>query len=551
MASAEVLILDNDAAGVTVNPAGVYVTEGTSVTYDVVLDTAPTGNVTVTVSGGDSEVTFNPSTLTFTTLNWATEQTVTVNATDDTDIEGQEEVSLTHAVSGYGSVTAAPYVRVVVRDNDGLSVSDDSATEGTDATLDFVVTLRRPAGVTGTVTVDYTTSDGTGWADEDYTAVSGTLTFTGSDTSKTVQVPVIDDNVEDSAQTMTLNLNNATGSVGIGNAVGVGTIFNTEVPEDAPAQLTATFRGAPSGHDGKNAFTFTLAFSAEVKLSYKTLEQDVFDLSGGAITAASRQAPGSNLKWNITVAPDGVHQVTATLPVTTDCNAQGAVCTAGGNMLSSALRIPIPGPPNNPATGAPTVSGSVRVGELLTASTADIADGDGLNGVSYSFQWLADGTAISGATSSTYTPPAAQQGKAIRVRVSFRDNVGHRESLTSAATEPVAAPTPLTATFSGAPESHDGSEPFAFELRFSENVRLSYKDLRDHGFQVTGGEVTRAKRLEKPSNVRWDIHVLPHGDSDVTVTLPPTTDCDDPGAVCTAAGQRLTGSVTLTVNGPS
>ena len=89
---------------------------------------------------------------------------------------------------------------------------------------------------------------------------------------------------------------------------------------------------------------------------------------------------------------------------------------------------------NNLATGAPTISGTAQVGQTLTASTSGIADTDGLDNVSYSYQWLADDTAIEGATSSTYTVQSSDDGKVIKVQVTFTDDAGHEETLTSAAT---------------------------------------------------------------------------------------------------------------------
>ena len=96
-------------------------------------------------------------------------------------------------------------------------------------------------------------------------------------------------------------------------------------------------------------------------------------------------------------------------------------------------------PPNSPARGAPTISGTAQVGETLTAETRDIEDDDGLADAVYSYQWLADDADIAGATSDTYTPVADDVGKAIKVKVSFRDDRNHQESLTSAATAAVEA----------------------------------------------------------------------------------------------------------------
>ena len=94
---------------------------------------------------------------------------------------------------------------------------------------------------------------------------------------------------------------------------------------------------------------------------------------------------------------------------------------------------------NSAATGAPTISGTAQVGETLTANTSGIADDDGLDNVSYSYQWLSDDDAIAGATGSTHTLADADKGKAIKVQVSFTDDGGNDETLTSAATATVGA----------------------------------------------------------------------------------------------------------------
>ena len=107
--------------------------------------------------------------------------------------------------------------------------------------------------------------------------------------------------------------------------------------------------------------------------------------------------------------------------------------------------------PNSPATGAPTITGQAQVGETLTADTSDIADADGLNNVRYEYQWLADDAGIAGATSLTYTLADTEQGKAINVRVAFTDDAGNAETLTSAATDAVAAAPRPNSPATGAP----------------------------------------------------------------------------------------------------
>ena len=111
----------------------------------------------------------------------------------------------------------------------------------------------------------------------------------------------------------------------------------------------------------------------------------------------------------------------------------------GSSELLLRVEDPLDGTVNNFATGRPTISGTAQVGETLTADTSGIADFDGLTNAVFSHQWLADDTAIQGATGSTYTLADADEGKAITVKVSFTDDRGNDESLTSEATDTVAA----------------------------------------------------------------------------------------------------------------
>ena len=87
---------------------------------------------------------------------------------------------------------------------------------------------------------------------------------------------------------------------------------------------------------------------------------------------------------------------------------------------------------DTPATGAPTISGTAQVGETLTANTSGIADADGLENATFSYQWLADDAEIPGATGSTYTLTDSEESKAITVQVSFTDDADNQETLTSA-----------------------------------------------------------------------------------------------------------------------
>ena len=117
-ADVAVTVTDNDTAGVTVSPTTLPVNEGSTRTYTVALNTQPSGSVTVAITSNNTDVTVSSSSLTFTTGNWNTAQTITVTAAQDTDAANDTAV-LTHDPSGadYNSVSDVD-LTVTVTDDD-------------------------------------------------------------------------------------------------------------------------------------------------------------------------------------------------------------------------------------------------------------------------------------------------------------------------------------------------------------------------------------------------------------------------------------------------
>ena len=210
--------------------------------------------------------------------------------------------------------------------------------------------------------------------------------------------------------------------------------------------LRAAFEGMPETHDGESAFSFRVAFSEDIGISFQSLREDAFTVTGGRVTGGKRVDDCRDL-FEMTVEPDADGDVTITLPAGRECGVSGAICTKGENrrQLTNSLSATVAGPlddtpePNTAAAGAPTIGGTARVAEELTASTSGISDADGLDNASFAYQWIRTGADIGGATGSTYTAVAADEGKTLKVRVSFTDDAGNEESLTSAATDAVAA----------------------------------------------------------------------------------------------------------------
>ena len=266
-----------------------------------------------------------------------------------------------------------------------------------------------------------------------------------------------------------------------------------------PPALTAAIHGAPESHDGQEDFTFELRFSEAPKTGFsdETLRADAFRVTGGEVVGARQLDPPGKVSWEISVSPASSGDVNVVLPVTEDCDADGAICTDDGTMLSSPLEFTVSGPTsqqasqqrqeNTAATGSPTISGTVQVGQTLAASTTGITDPDGTTNASYSYQWIAnDGTSdsdIADATVSAYTLVAGDAGKMIKVRVTFTDDAGNEETLTSVATVAVAPTVPgapgilsVSVNDTGkldvswdAPDSNGGSAVTGYKVQWKES----------------------------------------------------------------------------------
>ena len=111
--------------------------------------------------------------------------------------------------------------------------------------------------------------------------------------------------------------------------------------------------------------------------------------------------------------------------------------------------------------------------------------------------------------------------------------------------------TPLTASLSG-PAEHDGSESFTVRLTFNTEPDVSYKTVRDTMFTEKGGAISGARRVKPPHDKEFDIVVNPGGNAAVSLTLAsPLPACGETGAVCTAAGRKIEGTVHATIPGPA
>ena len=243
-----------------------------------------------------------------------------------------------------------------------ISISDATATEGVDETADFVVTLNRKSS--GTVTVEYVTVDVTAESPSDYQGKEGTLTFQPGETSKTISIPIVDDDVNDSGETFEVLLHDEKGAER-DRALATGTILNTEI-------LTGSFENVPAEHDGSTPFTFDAVFNSDIGISYATLRDHSFTVTNGKVTGARRNN-GRNDSWEITVTPWGNDAVTVTLPGNRDCGTTAAICTKEDNpvQLSNSPSATVAGPPGPEAADDDDAAADTAPASL-TASFEDV-----------------------------------------------------------------------------------------------------------------------------------------------------------------------------------
>ena len=308
-----------------------------------------------------------------------------------------------------------------------------------------------------------------------------TYTLAAADEGKAIKVEVSFTDDAGNEETLTSVATDAVAAAPTPNspATGAPTISGT-------AQVGETLTADTSGIADEDGLS-------NVQYEYRWLADDS-DISGAtnATYTLAGCRRGKVIKVQVSFTDDAGNQETLTSAAT---DAVAAAST-----------------PNSPATGDPTISGTAQVGETLTANTSDIADDDGLNNVQYEYQWLADDSEIAGATSLTYTLADADEGKAIKVQVSFTDDADNEESLTSAATDAVA-----TAEPSEPPDKPKGLDATATH----DSVTLTWDDPQDES--ITGYVILRRVRV---NNQGGDFSVLVANTSSAATTY---TDNDGGG----------------------
>ena len=332
-------ITDNDAAP-TLAINSISVTEGNTGTLNAAFTVtlSPVSGQTVTVNyatangtaTAPADYTAASGTLTF--AAGTTTQTINIAVVGDTLDEPNHTFVVNLSGAANATITTAQGTGTIV-DNDAtptLAINSLSVTEGNTGTVNAVFTVTLNAASGQTVTVNYTTANGTATAPADYTTKSGTLTFAAGTTTQTISIAVVGDVVSEPSQTFVVNLSGATNAT-IATAQGTGTIVDNDTPAIAVNSVTVT-----EGNSGTANAVFTVTLS---QTSAQTVTVNYATANGTATSPADYTAGSGTLSFaagttsrtiNVAVVGDTLDEANETFVVNLSSPVNSTIATAQG-----------------------------------------------------------------------------------------------------------------------------------------------------------------------------------------------------------------------------
>jgi hypothetical protein len=304
-----------------------------------------TADGSATVADNDYQAA--SGTLTF--AGSTTTQTLNVNVIGDLEVEPDQSFTVNlsglNAPAGVSLGTTSATGTIVNDDATSFSITGASVTEGTggNSTLNFTVSLSAPAK--DPVSVQFASVNGSAIAPADYTATSGTLTFDGGQTTQTIAVTVIGENLVEPDETLQVQLSNPNGgSIGIGSAT--GTIVNDDF---AVLSINDVSQNEGNGN-GTTAFVFSVCTSnpstSPISVDYQTGNGSA-NAPGDYVAAsgtATIPALATCVTVTVTVIADNLVEPDETFTLNLS-NAQGANigdAVGVGTILGDDDLIPVP-----------------------------------------------------------------------------------------------------------------------------------------------------------------------------------------------------------------
>jgi hypothetical protein len=295
----------------SISVADVTVIEGNSGTTNAVFTltlSAPSGR-TATVgyasangsAAAGSDYTAATGTATF--AAGATTASVTVAVAGDLGVEADETFVLNLSAPSNATIARAQATATIQSDDvPTVSIADVSVAEGA-STAVFQVALTGPASQT--VTVNYATSNGTAASAGDYAAASGTVTFDPGVTTRTVDVALVADAIDEADETFSVSLSNP-----VNIAIGRGTATATIVDDDALPSLAIGDLTVIEGNTGVANAVFTVTLSPA---SGRTVTVGFATAAGTASAGSDFTTTSGTLTFNA-----GTATQTVTIPVAGD-----------------------------------------------------------------------------------------------------------------------------------------------------------------------------------------------------------------------------------------
>ncbi len=316
--SAYCVIFDDDVAPV-VSVSDTTVAEGNTGTADAAFEislSAPspvTSSVVYTTGNSSASAPADYTTVSGTAVfqPGQTSKIVHIPVIGDRVDENDEQFYV-YLSSPSNAVVTDNYGYGIILDDDrapGISVDDPSIYEGTSGTAKAVFTVTLSAASANTVTVNYGTGNGSAVAPDDYTAVSGTVTFSPGQTSKAVAVTVNSDTVDEGSEYLYLNLNSPS-NANLVDSYGLLYILDDDTNPGISIDDASLFEP----DSGTAAVTFDVTLSAAsanpVTVNYYTGDGSAVSSSDyTAVNGTLTFAPGQTAETvTVNVAGDTIHE---------------------------------------------------------------------------------------------------------------------------------------------------------------------------------------------------------------------------------------------------
>jgi len=271
-------IITNDDLPPTITVQDLTLVEGDSgsreATFTLALDATSDKEITIdystvdgtAIAGDDYEAI--AGTLTFAPGEISKIVSVLVNSDTLDELDEAFFLQLDNAVN---SVIDRDQVTVTITNDDNppsVTVNDITLTEGSNSAV-FTITLDNPSGKE--ITIDYSTVDGTAIAGEDYTTVTGTITFAPGETSQIIEVALLGDSIDEFNESFSLNLDGGSNVIITNSQATANLDDNDDAPSIAVGDVTLV-----EGDNGTSNASFTITLDnpsgKEITVDYSTVD---------------------------------------------------------------------------------------------------------------------------------------------------------------------------------------------------------------------------------------------------------------------------------------